>query len=69
MDLPFVAKVAALWENPDDGNYNYCMLAACLVSSPGTALKSSAYSYNIQHIYRYLKKLIKNWFSLTIFYC
>lgn len=20
-DLPFVAKVAALWENPDDGNF------------------------------------------------
>lgn len=22
IDLPFVAKVAALWENPDDGNYS-----------------------------------------------
>jgi hypothetical protein len=25
MDLPFVAKVAALWENPDDGRNHYCM--------------------------------------------
>jgi hypothetical protein len=47
MDLPFVAKVAALWENPDDGNCSYCVLAACLVFSPGTALNNSAYSNNI----------------------
>lgn len=24
-ELPYVAKVAALWENPDDGNEFYCV--------------------------------------------
>jgi hypothetical protein len=25
VDLPFVAKVAALWENPDDGEFRCCI--------------------------------------------
>lgn len=25
-DLPFVAKIAALWENPDDGKYRQVIL-------------------------------------------
>lgn len=25
-ELPFVAKIAALWENPEDGKYSYLLI-------------------------------------------